>query len=295
MNSILGSITEVGHHLIRPISVLQLSKCLDSLTFSGLILSIFVVVGVYIFYSSFLAFIVSVSLSCPNLPTMILGWNCQGICNASTVRALKAQIKGSKPNVVFLSEIKANETRMEEVKNSIGFSGKIVVDAKGKMGGLCLMWKWGVNVEVEKFNKNILVVKIKEALCEWLMVGFHGPPYPAKKRKAWENICAILESFQGPWVCLGDFNYIVNAEEKCGGDKGGTLAPNYLKELMFDLGAIDLGYSGNKFTWAKGRWGSATIKERLDRGLASISWRLVFPKASVQHLGTLNSDHLPIL
>ena len=64
---------------------------------------------------------------------------------------------------------------------------------------------------------------------------------------------------------------------------------------MFDLGALDLGYSGNKFTWAKGRWGSATIKERLDRGLASISWRLVFPKASVQHLGALNSDHLPIL
>ncbi|KAK9989403.1 hypothetical protein SO802_029642 [Lithocarpus litseifolius] len=89
-------------------------------------------------------------------------------------------------------------------------------------------------------------------------------PYPAKKRKAWENLCAILKSFQGPWVCLGDFNYIVNAEEKYGGVKGGTSAPNYLKELMFDLGAIDLGHLGNKFTWAKGRWGSSTIKEILD-------------------------------
>jgi len=85
---------------------------------------------------------------------------------------------------VFLSETKANETRMEEVKNSIGFSGKLVVDAKGKAGGLCLMWKWGVNVEVEEFNKNLLAIKIKEALCEWLLVGFHGQPYLAKKRKA---------------------------------------------------------------------------------------------------------------
>ena len=184
---------------------------------------------------------------------------------------------------------------MEEVKNSIGFFGKLVVDAKGKAGGLCLMWKWGVNVEVEEFNKNLLAVKIKDTLCEWMLVGYQGPPYLAKKRKAWENLCAILESFQGPWVCLGDFNYIVSAEEKYGGAKGGTSAPNYLKELMFDLGAIDLGYSGNKFTWAKGRWGSAAIKERLDRGLANISWRLVFPKAAVQHLGALNSDHLPIL
>ena len=46
---------------------------------------------------------------------------------------------------------------------------------------------------------------------------------------------------------------------------------------------------------AKGRWGNVAIKERLDRGLASISWRLVFLNAFVQHLGALNSDHLPIL
>ena len=161
----------------------------------------------------------------------ILGWNCRGIYNASTVRALRAQIKGSKPNFVFLSETKANETRMEEVKNPIGFSGKLVVDAKSKASGLCLMWKWGINLEVEEFNKNLLVVKIKEALYEWLLVGFHKPPYPAKKRKVWENLCAILESFQGPWVCFGDFNYIVNVEEKYRGVKGGTSALNYLKEL----------------------------------------------------------------
>lgn len=155
---------------------------------------------------------------------------------------------------------------MEEIKNSIEFSGKLVVDAKGKAGGLCLMRKWDVNVEVEGFNKNLLAVKIKEALREWWLVGFHRPLYLAKKRKAWENLCAILESFPSPWVCLGDFNYIVNAQEKYGGVKGGTSAPNYLKEMMLDLGAIDLGYSGNKFTWAKGRWGHAAIKERLDRG-----------------------------
>ena len=184
---------------------------------------------------------------------------------------------------------------MEEVKDAIGFSGKLAIDAKGKGGGLCLMWKWGVNVEIVEFNKNLVAVKIKEAMCEWLLVGFHGSPYPAKKRKAWENLCAILESVQGPWVCLGDFNNIVNAEEKYKGVKDGTSAPNYLKEMMFDLGAIDLGYPGNKFTWAKGRWGIAAIKERIDRGLASISWRLVFPKASVQHLGALNLGHLTIL
>nr|POF00630.1 hypothetical protein CFP56_26200 [Quercus suber] len=118
---------------------------------------------------------------------------------------------------------------------------------------------------------------------------------PQRRGKLGKIFVLSLNPSQGPWVCLGDFNYIVNAKEKYGGVKGGTSTSNYLKEIMFDLGAIDLGYSGNKFTWAKGRWGSAAIKERLDKGLASISWRLVFTKASVQHLGALNADHLPIL
>ena len=64
---------------------------------------------------------------------------------------------------------------------------------------------------------------------------------------------------------------------------------------MFKFNAVDLGYSGNKFTWARGKWGKAAIKRRLDKGMASISWRLAFPKAVISHLGVIKSDHTPIL
>jgi len=68
-----------------------------------------------------------------------------------------------------------------------------------------------------------------------------------------------------------------------------------LKELIFEFGAIDLGFFGNTFTWARGRWGSFTIRRRLDKAIASISWHLAFPKVAVTHLGTLKSNHTPIL
>lgn len=106
---------------------------------------------------------------------------------------------------------------------------------------------------------------------------------------------ALLESHQGPWMCIGDFNYVINEEEVSGGRKGCSSATNYLKQLMFEFRAIDLGFSGNKFTWAKGRWGNASIKRRLDRGIASMSWRLAYPRASIVHLGNIKSDHAPIL
>ena len=47
---------------------------------------------------------------------------------------------------------------------------------------------------------------------------------------------------------------MVEEAEKEGGIRGSTSAPNFLKELLFDFGAVDLGHSGNKFTWWNKRW-----------------------------------------
>ena len=225
----------------------------------------------------------------------LLGWNCRGICNASTVRALKAQIKGVRPDLVFLSETKALVSRMDFVKSSIGFDNMLVVEAKGKEGGLYVLWKEGISVKEVEYNKNLIAVTVSYFVCEWLMVGFYGPPYFSKKKKAWENLMALLESYQGPWMCMSDFNYVINEDEVSGGRKGCSLATNYLKELMFEFGAIDLGFSGCKFISAKGRWGNASIKRRLNRGIANMSWRLAYPGASIVHFGTIKSDHAPIL
>ena len=223
----------------------------------------------------------------------ILGWNCRGICNSLIV--LKAQIKSTRPDLVFLFETKANVSRMDDVKRYLKFDNKSVVEAKGSAGGLCLLWKNGLSIKEVEFNKNLITVKVNDFLLDWLLVGFYGLPYYSKKKKAWGNLFALLESHEGPWACIGDFNFIINDDEQSGGRKGGTSAVNYLKELLFEFNAVDLGFSGNKFTWAKGRWGNTVVKRRLDSGVASISWRLAFPKATITHLGATKSDHTPIL
>lgn len=85
------------------------------------------------------------------------------------------------------------------------------------------------------------------------MIGFYGPPHKSKRRPAWEDLNALFNSFAEPWVCIGDFNIILDDSEKEGGKNGGPCALNFLCELMFDLGAVDLGFTGNKFTWSNKR------------------------------------------
>lgn len=69
----------------------------------------------------------------------LLGWNYRGIGNALTVRALKAQIKRVKPDLIFLSKTKSLTSRMNFVRNAIRFDNMLVVEANGKAGGLCVL------------------------------------------------------------------------------------------------------------------------------------------------------------
>ena len=105
---------------------------------------------------------------------------------------------------------------MEFVKSFIKFDNKIVVEAKGSAGGLCIMWKRGLDICGVEFDKNMIAVKVTNKCTDWLLIRFYGPPYQAKKRKAWGNLFALLESHQGPWACIGDFNFIINEEEQIG-------------------------------------------------------------------------------
>ena len=149
----------------------------------------------------------------------LLSWNCRGIYNTSTILALKAQIKGVRLDLIFLSETKALVSRMDFVKSSIGFDNMLVVEAKGKAGGLCVMWKNGFSVREVEYNKNLIVVSVSDSVYEWLMVRFYGLSYFSKNKKAWENLMALLESYLGPWMCMGDFNYVISEDEVSGGRK----------------------------------------------------------------------------
>nr|POE57789.1 hypothetical protein CFP56_66927 [Quercus suber] len=93
-------------------------------------------------------------------------------------------------------------------------------------GGICVMWRLGLSIHQMKYNKNLIALKVANALCDWLL------------------------------VCIGDFNFTINDKEILRGNKRGeSSATNFLKELIFEFGAIDLGFSGNTFMWAKDCFG----------------------------------------
>lgn len=57
------------------------------------------------------------------------------------------------------------------------------------------------------------------------------------------------------------------------------------------LGLVDLDFSGGQFTWSNCRHGRHLIRERLDKGLATFDWRILFSRAVIHHLLRVASNH----
>lgn len=68
----------------------------------------------------------------------------------------------------------------------------------------------------------------------------------------------------------------------------------FLGNFIFDIGAVDLGFHGNVFTWCNKRGGRANIRERLDRTVASPEWVLLYDQTGILHLSSDSSYHIPI-
>ena len=227
----------------------------------------------------------------------ILSWNCRGAGRPPTVRSLKALARKEGPEVFFVTETKAKSPKIDKLKNSMGFSDCFCVESVGKFGGLALFWKAGVELEMIFSNKYSIVALVFSDLSSspWLQMAIHGPPYLGKKRRFWELMEDIITRFSGVWLMFGDLNCIASSKDKLGGSSRGESSSRCFQNFISNVGAIDLGFCGPKFTWTNKKVGWANIRERLDRGICNVDWQSLFPKAGVKHLTAPNSDHLPIL
>lgn len=62
------------------------------------------------------------------------------------------------------------------------------------------------------------------------------------------------------------------------------------RDALSDCNLEDLGYSGDPFTWKRGR-----MRERLDRVVVNGVWQNMHPGGMVQHMEFSRSDHRPLL
>nr|XP_027123998.1 uncharacterized protein LOC113740655 [Coffea arabica] len=134
--------------------------------------------------------------------------------------------------------------------------------------------------------------KRKFQLCDEEMEDAEGKEIGGKRNKGCLEVVKDRKKLWGEqWIIAGDFNDILSNEEKWGGrwreEKSFTDFNNFINDNQL----IDIGFEGNLWTWSNNWEDVGEVRERLNRGLCSIDWSLVFDKAKCKHVDTFASNH----
>ena len=225
-----------------------------------------------------------------------LCWNCQGLGNPWTIRCFQKLLKDQAPTVCFLMETRLNKTGFEKHYREVKFPNKLIVKKHDSGGGLALLWKRDVSMDVINFTENHILAKVvEEDGFVWYLTCFYGWPDSSQKAKSWALLSHLSSFMDGSWLCIGDFNVILHSDEKLSHKPPSYKQMDEFREVLEQCSLTDLGFLGYPFTWNNKRPGHANTKERLDRAVATMDWRTKFPRSTVTHLSSHASDHLPII
>ncbi|KAM3302075.1 hypothetical protein P3S67_016577 [Capsicum chacoense] len=173
----------------------------------------------------------------------------------------------------------------------------IIMDPIGLAGGLCLLWNDEVQVcqhHSTSFYIETYVHDITVNSKQWFMFVYLSTD-KAIRRNQLQELCVRYNSWGPMWVMAGDFNDIRDNSMKIGGRVRDESSFTDFKNFLWEIGAIDLGFTEKPWTWWCYRENDGIIQERLDRALCSPEWTLQFNQSNINHLETEASDHSALL
>jgi hypothetical protein len=178
----------------------------------------------------------------------LLSWNYQGLGNLLAIQDLCRLVKEKRPTILFLMETKCRKDKMEALRVRLEFEGLFVVDAVGRSGGLALLWKESSVVEIQNYtcmHINAIVWPMHSSR-PWRLTGFYGNSNWTKQHDSWTLVHHLKPYEPKAWLCIGDFNEIINQSKKWG---GAIRSENQMMQFQLALeecGLSDLGYRGSK-------------------------------------------------
>ena len=134
----------------------------------------------------------------------IISWNCQGLGTPWVVQALKKAIRKEDPSLVFLMETKLIGSEMKKLQEEVGLLQGLFVTSVGRKGGLALLWKFDIQVELRGLNQWFIDVFVNSGgeIGKWRLTGFYGNPETHQRDDSWALLERLGKQDDSPWVCI---------------------------------------------------------------------------------------------
>ncbi|XP_074266454.1 uncharacterized protein LOC141589727 [Silene latifolia] len=132
-----------------------------------------------------------------------------------------------------------------------GYEG-MEVDSVGRSGGLAFWWKKGLRCEFVSASVHYMDFVVRDEEGDWRVTGFYGWPTVSDRHLSWQVLRIIGRQSNLPWMCVGDFNEILFANEMKGGSRAQWQMNNF-RDAVDVCGLVDIQFEGDAFTWDNGQ------------------------------------------
>ncbi|XP_028754982.1 uncharacterized protein LOC114714409 [Neltuma alba] len=146
---------------------------------------------------------------------------------------------------------------------------KLEVPSDGRSGGLVIMWDEDrSHIRILEQDQQFFHLSWEYNQRKLFLTAVYAVPHSNHRQALWNKLKLLSLNLSEPWIVCGDFNDILNSDERLGGAGVNQGRLNWFKNQIDDCSLSDLGAVGPRFTW-KGPiiQGYRRLFERLDRGL----------------------------
>ncbi|KAK8300260.1 hypothetical protein V6Z12_D05G376500 [Gossypium hirsutum] len=135
-----------------------------------------------------------------------LSWNCRRMGSPATIQELKQLLVANRPDIIFLCETKMNVIEFQRVQIRCKLQNRLVVNSKGRSGGLVLMWKDELDVTNQSYSKHHIDSTVKLGCTSIIRVtGYYCHANPSEHNNSWNMLQRVGQAVNEEWVVGGDF------------------------------------------------------------------------------------------
>lgn len=156
------------------------------------------------------------------------------------------------------------------VCHSMGKKDWVRYDSSGFTGGV---W-WNMdefNLRIVHVEKNFIHLMVDEGGAKpWELTAIYASPVPSKRPAIWNKLCSIRGT--DPWVIIGDFNCTLKDGDR---SSEGGVSTSFVQWVQ-EVGFMDIGFIGQRYTWSHGKKAETRRSARLDRVLVTMNGEGLF-------------------
>lgn len=119
----------------------------------------------------------------------------------------------------------------------------------GVSGGLILLWKGDIDLEILASSPNFIDTKLNSARASFHFTFVYGEPVLENRLQLWTTLSTLWSDRNSSWILSGDFNEIVYNREKQGGVTRPEKSFVNFRSFINRNGLMDVKHYGHFLSW----------------------------------------------